>query len=120
MEDKTNNKYEESIILNSSNDIKNNENSLINSSTSKEQKNSLISSEYPEEINNKNSENNKEEIKIYSINVSTKYIKQNSIQEFKKKEMSCKPAKDKEDFFFFIKNFLQKNGLNALIISISI
>ena len=108
MEDKTNNKYEESIILNSSNDIKNNENSLINSSTSKEQKNSLISSEYPEEINNKNSENNKEEIKIYSINVSTKYIKQNSIQEFKKKEMSCKPEKDKENLFFQKKIFCRR------------
>ena len=108
MEDKTNNKYEESIILNSSNDIKNNENSLINSSTSKEQKNSLISSEYPEEINNKNSENNKEEIKIYSINISTKYIKQNSIQEFKEKEISCKPAKDKEDFFFKKKFFAEE------------
>ena len=105
MEDNKPIKYDESIILNSSNNFNNNDNTLINSSTSKEQQSSLISSEYPEEIKNnqsqnENNSNNNKDVKINSITLSKQYLKQESFKEFKEKEISCKPAKDKEDFFF--------------------
>ena len=103
MEDKKPEKYDESIILNLSN-LNNTDNSLINSTISKESESSLISSQYPEQMNNNNSQNNindnNGEVKINSITLKNKYTKHESMKEFKEKELSCKPAKDKEDFFF--------------------
>ena len=77
------------------------------SSEIKEQKNSLISTEFTDEKNNIiiNSQNNidkendikkENEKKINTIEL----LKRSSIMEFKEKEVNCKPAKDKEDFFY--------------------
>ena len=105
MDNDKKNKYQESIIEIDDNNLINNS-SLNESSTSNDNKISLINSEHNnEEINNKNNINNtdidtKKESEIKNDNFSKEYIKKASIMEFKEKEISCKPAKDKEDFFF--------------------
>ena len=75
MEEKTNLKYNESLIEDS---VVNNNDALIESTYSKDVSNSQIS------LN----ETNKD------------YIKKDSSEEFKEKQSSFKPAKDKEDNFF--------------------
>ena len=95
MENSKNNKYQESVIDIEENDLINNDNNLNEASKTKEQNSSLISTEFPQEKNNliNNSENN--------INKPNKtYNKKSSMIEFKEKEANCKPAKDKEDFFY--------------------
>ena len=95
MENSKNNKYQESVIDIEENDLINNDNNLNEASKSKEQNSSLISTEFSQEKNNliNNSEN--------SIDKPNKtYNKKSSMIEFKEKEANCKPAKDKEDFFF--------------------
>ena len=95
MENSKNNKYQESVIDIEENDLINNDNNLNEASKTKEQNSSLISTEYSQEKNNliNNSEN--------SIDKPNKtYNKKSSMIEFKEKEANCKPAKDKEDFFF--------------------
>ena len=95
MENSKNNKYQESVIDIEENDLINNDNNLNEASKTKEQNSSLISTEYSKEKNNliNNSENN-----IDKPNKT--YNKKSSMIEFKEKEANCKPAKDKEDFFF--------------------
>ena len=80
MEEKTDLKYNESLIQNS---ISNESNNLIESTYSKDDTNSSVSMSY----------NNKE------------YIKKDSLTEFKEKESSFKQAKSKEDDFFKRKMF---------------
>ncbi len=95
MENSKNNKYQESVIDIEENDLINNDNNLNEASKTKEQNSSLISTEYSQEKNNliNNSEN--------SIDKPNKtYNKKSSMIEFKEKEANCKPAKDKEDFFY--------------------
>ena len=95
MENSKNNKYQESVIDIEENDLINNDNNLNEASKTKEQNSSLISTEFSQEKNNliNNSEN--------SIDKPNKtYNKKSSMIEFKEKEANCKPAKDKEDFFF--------------------
>ena len=105
MENSKNNIYQESIIVDSDNNLINN--NMNESSEIKEQKNSLISTEFTEEKNKiiNNSQNNidkendtkkENEKKINTIEL----LKRSSIMEFKEKEVNCKPAKDKEDFFY--------------------
>ena len=95
MENSKNNKYQESVIDIEENDLINNDNNLNEASKTKEQNSSLISTEYSQEKNNliNNSENN-----IDKPNKT--YNKKSSMIEFKEKEANCKPAKDKEDFFY--------------------
>ena len=95
MENSKNNKYQESVIDIEENDLINNDNNLNEASKTKEQNSSLISTEFSQEKNNliNNSENN-----IDKPNKT--YNKKSSMIEFKEKEANCKPAKDKEDFFF--------------------
>ena len=95
MENSKNNKYQESVIDIEENDLINNDNNLNEASKTKEQNSSLISTEYSKEKNNliNNSENN-----IDKPNKT--YNKKSSMIEFKEKEANCKPAKDKEDFFY--------------------
>ena len=95
MENSKNNKYQESVIDIEENDLINNDNNLNEASKTKEQNSSLISTEFSQEKNNliNNSEN--------SIDKPNKtYNKKSSMIEFKEKEANCKPAKDKEDFFY--------------------
>ena len=95
MENSKNNKYQESVIDIEENNLINNDNNLNEASKTKEQNSSLISTEYSQEKNNliNNSEN--------SIDKPNKtYNKKSSMIEFKEKEANCKPAKDKEDFFY--------------------
>ena len=95
MENSKNNKYQESVIDIEENDLINNDNNLNEASKTKEQNSSLISTEFSQEKNNliDNSEN--------SIDKPNKtYNKKSSMIEFKEKEANCKPAKDKEDFFY--------------------
>ena len=75
MEEKKNIKYNESLIEDS---MVNNNNTLIESTNSQEEQNSQIL----KDVINKN------------------YFKKDSLAEFKEKESTCKPAKDKEDNFF--------------------
>ena len=95
MENSKNNKYQESVIDIEENDLINNDNNLNEASKTKEQNSSLISTEFSQEKNNliNNSENN-----IDKPNKT--YNKKSSMIEFKEKEANCKPAKDKEDFFY--------------------
>ena len=95
MENSKNNKYQESVIDIEENDLINNDNNLNEASKTKEQNSSLISTEFSQEKNNliNNSENN-----IDKPNKT--YNKKSSMIEFKEKEVNCKPAKDKEDFFY--------------------
>ena len=95
MENSKNNKYQESVIDIEENDLINNDNNLNEASKTKEQNSSLISTEYSQEKKNliNNSENN-----IDKPNKT--YNKKSSMIEFKEKEANCKPAKDKEDFFY--------------------
>ena len=95
MENSKNNKYQESVIDIEENDLINNDNNLNEASKTREQNSSLISTEYSQEKNNliNNSENN-----IDKPNKT--YNKKSSMIEFKEKEANCKPAKDKEDFFY--------------------
>jgi len=95
MENSKNNKYQESVIDIEENNLINNDNNLNEASKTKEQNSSLISTEYSQEKNNliNNSENN-----IDKPNKT--YNKKSSMIEFKEKEANCKPAKDKEDFFY--------------------
>ena len=99
-----NNKFKESIIIDQENNLINNSSSIPN-----DQKSSLISTEYTEENKNKNTisenniinhDNNNTKIQNIALTVPKEYTKKKSIVEFKEKEISCKPAKDKEDFFF--------------------
>ena len=95
MENSKNNKYQESVIDIEENDLINNDNNLNEASKTKEQNSSLISTEFSQEKNNliNNSES--------SIDKPNKtYNKKSSMIEFKEKEANCKPAKDKEDFFY--------------------
>ena len=95
MENSKNNKYQESVIDIEENNLINNDNNLNEASKTKEQNSSLISTEFSQEKNNliNNSEN--------SIDKPNKtYNKKSSMIEFKEKEANCKPAKDKEDFFY--------------------
>ena len=95
MENSKNNKYQESVIDIEENDLINNDNNLNEASKTKEQNSSLISTEFSQEKNNliNNSENN-----IDKPNKT--YNKKSSMIEFKEKEANCKPAKNKEDFFY--------------------
>ena len=95
MENSKNNKYQESVIDIEENNLINNDNNLNEASKTKEQNSSLISTEFSQEKNNliNNSENN-----IDKPNKT--YNKKSSMIEFKEKEANCKPAKDKEDFFY--------------------
>ena len=99
-----NNKFKESIIINQEDSLINNNSSIPN-----DQKSSLISTEYTEENKNKNTisenniinhDNNNTKNQNIALTVPKEYTKKKSIVEFKEKEISCKPAKDKEDFFF--------------------
>ena len=95
MENNKNDKYQESVIVNEENNLINNDNNLNESDKTKVQNISLISTEFSQEKNNliNNSENN--------IDKTNKvYYKRSSMMEFKEKEANCKPAKDKEDFFY--------------------
>ena len=106
-----NDKYKESIIVNQENNYINNS-ELNDSKSSNEKQNTIILSENSNEKNNEiinKSENDvntnimddgKEEKNINTNTTSTEYAKRSSISEFKEKELSCKPAKSKEDFFF--------------------
>ena len=104
MENENNKKYQESVIEINDNNLINS--SLNESSTSNEKKTSLINSELNNvQINDKNNTNiinidTKKESEIKKDNILKEYIKKDSIIEFREKEISCKPAKDKEDFFF--------------------
>ena len=113
-----NKKYKESVIENlESNDINNN-NNLNDAPNPQEKQNSDNPSDQKEEIiNNINNDSQKDEINIINPKQDSdktnnvpmsEYIKRKSLAEFKEKEISCKPAKSKEDFIFKKKFFSEE------------
>ena len=103
-----NNKYKESIIESNENSLSNN--NINNESLNSDEKhNSENSEEKKEELNDDNnnehiiSENNEND-----NNESKEYKKKPSIMVFKEKEITCKPAKSKEDFIYKKKFFSEE------------
>ena len=99
-----NSKYKESIIADN---LINNNSKINNESLNQNEKNANI--ENTEEKKEKLNNNNNIEEKNESNNILPKeYKKKSSIVEFKEKEISCKPAKSKEDFIFKKKFFSEE------------
>ena len=114
-----NKNYKESIIEDQDNNEVNNNinNNLNNESNQEEKQNSEILNEQKEEINiinniSKNNEDNninqKQKVEETNNISLSEYIKRKSLAEFKEKEVSCKPAKNKEDFIFKKKFFSEE------------
>ena len=102
-----NNKYKESIIESNENSLSNNNinNELLNSD---EKHNSENSEEKKEESNDNNNENILSQNNENDNNESKEYKKKPSIMVFKEKEITCKPAKSKEDFIYKKKFFSEE------------
>ena len=103
-----NNKYKESIIESNEKSLSNN--NIHNESLNSDEKhNSENSEEKKEELNDDNnnehiiSQNNEND-----NNESKEYKKKPSIMVFKEKEITCKPAKSKEDFIYKKKFFSEE------------
>ena len=103
-----NNKYKESIIESNENSLSNN--NINNESLNSDEKhNSENSEEKKEELNNdNNNENIISENNENDNNESKEYKKKPSIMVFKEKEITCKPAKSKEDFIYKKKFFSEE------------
>ena len=103
-----NNKYKESIIESNENSLSNN--NINNESLNSDEKhNSENSEEKKEELNDDN--NNEHIISENNENDNSKpkeYKKKPSIMVFKEKEITCKPAKSKEDFIYKKKFFSEE------------
>ena len=103
-----NNKYKESIIEGNENSLSNN--NINNESLNSDEKhNSENSEEKKEELNDDN--NNEHIISENNENDNSKpkeYKKKPSIMVFKEKEITCKPAKSKEDFIYKKKFFSEE------------
>ena len=102
-----NNKYKESIIESNEKSLSNN--NINNESLNSDEKhNSENSEEKKEELNDNNNENIISENNENDNNESKEYKKKPSIIVFKEKEITCKPAKSKEDFIYKKKFFSEE------------